>query len=83
MIRYLFIHLEVQDGDRRHYHRILHTTKASNLNFAVERCVSTYWGYGKADKQSRWWNYGECSGRLKSFTELTKEEYEMLTYLFT
>jgi len=81
-MRYLFIQLEIQDGERVHDHRVLHTTKAIDLNFAVERYVSTYWGYGEVDKQSRWWDYGECTGRLKSFTELTKEEYEMLDYLF-
>ena len=81
-MRYLFIHLEIQDGERRHNHRVLHITKADNLNFAVERYVSTYWGYGKVDKSSRWWDYGECAGRLKSFTELTKGEYDMLNYLF-
>lgn len=81
-MRYLFIHLEIQDGDRRHSHKVLHITNAINLNFTVERYISTFWGYGKIDKQSRWWNYGECAGRLKSFTELTKEEYDMLNYLF-
>jgi len=82
MIRYLFIHLEVKDGERTHNHRVLHTTRAKDLNFAVERYVSTFWGFGKVDKQSRWWDYGECAGRLKSFTEISREDYEMLNYLF-
>lgn len=81
-MKYLFIHLEIQDGERKHSHKVLHTTNAENLEFAVERYVSTYWGYGKADRQSRWWNYGECAGRLVSFRELDKEEYDRLTYLF-
>lgn len=82
MVKYLFIHLEVQDGERRHDHNVLHTTKASNIDFAAERYVSTFWGYGTRSKNSDWWDYGECAGRLKSYKELTKEEFEWLTNLF-
>lgn len=81
-MRYVFINLEIQDGERNHVHRVLHITRTKNLDFAVKRYVSTFWGYGKVDKLSGWWDYGECAGRLKTFTELTKEEYEKLNHLF-
>ena len=51
-IKYLFIHLEIQDGERRHDHKVLHITTAKNLNFAVEKYVATFWGYGKIDKKT-------------------------------
>jgi hypothetical protein len=52
--KYLYIYLVVQDGERRHDHKVLHITKANNLAFAAERYVSTFWGYGKVNKESRW-----------------------------
>ena len=76
--KYLYIHLVIQDGERRHDHKVLHITRASNLAFAAERYVSTFWGYGKADKESKWWDYGECSGKLKTYQELTKREFNFL-----
>jgi hypothetical protein len=82
MRKYLLINLEIQDGERNHVHRVLYTTTAKNCNFAVERYVSTYWGEGKIDKLSGWWNYGECEGRLINFFEITKETYNYLEFLF-
>ena len=77
-LKHLFIHIEVQDGERRHDHKVLHCTTAKNINFVAERYVSTFWGHGKVDKKSRWWDYGDCSGRLKHVEELTSTEYEIL-----
>ena len=79
-MRYLLINLEVQDGERRHQHRCLHQTNAKNLDFAVQRYVSTFWGYGTHD--SGWWNYGECMGRVVNYHEITKDEYKRLAELF-
>ena len=76
--KYLFIHLKVQDGDRIHDHKILHSTKALNIQLAAERYVSRYWGFGKIDKATRWWDYGECSGKLVKVKELTKEQFDLL-----
>lgn len=77
-LKHLFIHIEVQDGERRHDHKVLHCTTAKNINFAAEKYVSTFGGYGKVDKKSRWWNYGGWAGRLKHVEELTSTEYEIL-----
>ncbi len=77
-LKHLFIHIEVQDGERRHDHKVLHCTTAKNINFAAERYVSTFLGYSKVDKESRWWDYGDCLGRLKHVEELTSTEYEIL-----
>ena len=77
-LKYLFIHIEIQDGERRHDHKVLHCTTAKNIKFSAERYVATFWGHGEVDKESRWWNYGECTGRLKRVEELTLAEYETL-----
>ena len=76
-MKYLFIHIEVQDGERKHDHKVLHTTNANNIEFSAQRYVSTYWGKGKREDNWWWWN-NEFAGRLYSVTELTLEEYEIL-----
>ena len=76
-LRYLFIHIEVRDGEREHDHKVLHTTKATNLEFAAQRYVASYWGWGKRDKNWWWWN-GEIMGRLASWKELTERDYNLL-----
>ncbi|HRT02647.1 MAG TPA: hypothetical protein P5513_01755 [Candidatus Diapherotrites archaeon] len=78
MNKYLFIHLEVQDGTRRHDHRVLHITKAKNINFAAERYVSTFWGYSSRPFKGDWWYTSEISLRLKRVVKLTKSEYKLL-----
>jgi hypothetical protein len=78
MVKYLFIHLEVQDGERRHDHRVLHTTKAKNINFAAERYVATFWGYSSRPFKGDWWHVGEIALRLKRVVKLTKSEYNLI-----
>jgi len=56
-------------------------TKAKDLDFVVQRYVSTFWGYSTLD--NGWWNYGECMGRAINYHELTKQEYDRLTELFS
>lgn len=42
----LFIHIEIQDGERVHDHKVITTTKCECTEFAVDWYVSHYWGYG-------------------------------------
>ena len=81
MERYLFIHLSIREGERQHDHRVLHTTKAKNINFAAERYVSTYWGWGEREDDF-WWFHGEIIGELVKVVELTKTEYDLMREIF-
>ena len=83
-LKYLFIHIKIQDGEREHDHRVLHTTYANNLDFAVERYVASFWGWGeRLHNDDVWyWNGGEFAGRLESYKELSKKEYYKINKLF-
>lgn len=83
-MKYIFIQLAIQDGEREHTHRIVHTTNAKNLAFAVERYASTYWGYSELDKSSKCWYAfgGEISIKVENWKELTQEEYKLINKLF-
>ena len=81
MKKHLFIKLTVRDGEREHDHKVLHTTKANNINFAGQRYVSTFWGRGEREDDF-WWFDGEITARLEKVVQITKDEYERLSYLF-
>ena len=77
-IKYLFIHLKVREGEREHDHKILHTTKCENLDFAAEYYVAHFWG--DADRVNDSWEAwgGEIVITLQRHKELTEEEYNYL-----
>ncbi len=77
--KHLLITLEVQDGEHRHTHRVLHTTRAKNIGFAGERYVSTYYE-NFAYRNDVWWNFngGTIAVRLERVVELSYEQVEML-----
>ena len=77
---HLFIHLVIQDGERQHDHKVLHTTKCKNLDFAVEWYVAHFWGLGERwFNDDRWFFWGgEIAGELKSYSELTEDEFNIL-----
>ena len=80
-IKYLFIEIEIYEGDRVHNHRVLHTTNGNNIMFAANRYVSTYWGYGDRDGEY-WWFHGEIIGKLVKVKELTKDQFDVLNDVF-
>lgn len=84
MERYLLIQLKVQEGEREHTHRVLHTTKAKNLDFAAERYVASFWGDSYLDKDADCWyaHGGEIAMELITYRELTESEYKYLSDLF-
>ena len=82
-MRHLLITLEVQDGERRHTVRNLHTTKANDINFAAERYAASYWGHGTRDNCDEWWWInGEFAIRVFSCVELSKADYVTLSKAF-
>ncbi len=81
MKKHLFIKLLVQDGERQHDHRVLHTTKAKNIEFAAQRYLSTFWGNGKREDDF-WWFDNVITARLEKVVEISKKEYDRLFALF-
>ena len=83
-MKYLFITLDVQDGERKHTHRILHTTNAKDIEFAAQRYVANFWGYGERQNKEDdyWWVNGEITCRLYSVVELTEAEYKLMSEIF-
>ena len=80
-MRYLLINLEVREGERVHDHHCLHGTEGKNINFAAERYVSTFWGYGERE-DNQWWFHGEIIIKLESVVEISKHEHDLMSVLF-
>ena len=83
-MKYLLIHLEVQDGERRHDHRCLHTTNAKSIEFAAQKYAAGFWGWGErySKEDDYWWVNGEITIKMKNVTELSEREYKFLSDLF-
>ncbi len=82
-MKYLFITLEVQDGEHRHTHRILHTTRCKNIQFAAQRYASTFWGVG--ERTDNWWyvQSGTMAIRVAHVNEITEYEYKVMSAIFS
>lgn len=82
MLRYLFITLDVRDGERTHTHRVLHTTRCKNINFAAEYYAARFWG--DARREDCGWSAwgGEILIEVSKVVELTLSDYENLSSLF-
>lgn len=82
MLRYLFITLDVHEGERVHTHRVLHTTECKNIDFAAEYYAAHFWGYSSREDYgwSAWG--GEIFIEVSKVTELIPSEYEYLSSLF-
>jgi hypothetical protein len=85
-MKHLLITLKIQDGEREHTHRCLHTTTGNNVQFAAQHYASNYWGEGERDKilsKDRWWFFGgEIAVLVESVTELTENEFKLMDEIF-
>ena len=82
-MKYLYIRLEVQDGEREHTHHCLHITKAENIIFAAERYAASFWGKSTHDEDGKWHTEGDqMIIEYKKVEELTKKQYNFLNSLF-
>lgn len=81
-MKYLFIELEIQDGEREHTHRVLETTNCKNINFAAEYYAAHYWGYSENDNGAWYAHAGEIAIECVDVKELTKSEYDFVYNLF-
>jgi len=84
-MKYLFITLDVQDGERKHTHRILHATRGNNIEFAAQRYVSNFWGFGERQNKEDdfWWFFGEITCRLSNVVEISEYEYNLMSGIFS
>ena len=81
--KYLFITLSIRDGEREHTHRVLHTTKCKNIDFAAEYYAAHFWGESELC-DGAWYAWGgEIAIKLDSVKQITYPEYQYLNELFT
>jgi len=81
-MKYLYIELDVQDGERRHTHSCLHTTTGKNINFAAERYAYTFWGK-PVGHNDEWWDLNDIAIRVSNIKELTKKEFYFMDNIIT
>ena len=84
-MKYLFITLDVQDGERKHTHRVLHTTPGENIEFAAQRYVAAFWGWGERynTEDDFFWFNGEITCKLSNVVELSEYEYKLMSRIFS
>ena len=81
-MKYLFIELKIQDGEREHTHRVLHTTNAKNIQFAAQRYAAQYWGKSELSFKAWFTHGGEIAIEVSDVKELTKFEYDLMYKFF-
>ncbi len=86
--RFLFIAITVQDGENTHDHRVTYLTSGDNINFAAERYVAKYYGFGErqmkncGDKETWYFHGGTIAAKLHKVVEVDSETYRKLNELF-
>ena len=83
-MKYLFIVLNTQDGEREHTSRsLLQIADTEDIEESAELYASEYW-CGKSepiDENGYYWVSGEFAVRLSFVREITKSEYKLLSAL--
>ena len=81
-IKYLFIDLEVREGERTHNHRVLIQTKLENVADAVEDYASDYWGESTKEENFFMACNDEISIRVRKYKLLDKKTYDIMHDIF-
>ena len=84
-MKYLFIILEIQDGEREYEYRLITTTNCKNILFAAEWYAAHFWGIGEkySKEDDFWWFDNEITIRLAKVEEITDKQYQYLNELFS
>lgn len=81
-IKYLFIELEVREGERTHNHRVLFQTKLDNVVDAVDDYASNYWGESTKEGDFFMACNDEISIRICKYKLLDKKTYDIMHDIF-
>ena len=86
-IKYLFIILEVQDGEHCHTHKVLHTTRCKSIEFAAQYYAAHFWGYSGnvGSKNHPKWEVeqGYPIIEVRKIEQVDKESFNNLSKLFS
>lgn len=82
-MKYLFITLEIQDGEHEHTHRVL-TTCADEKNVleAADDYAKDYWGDSEKEDDRYLFDGGGIALRVYDVEVLSEFEYNLLTKIF-
>lgn len=81
-MKYYFIELSVQDGEREHTHRVLTQSRNPDKNKVATDYAANFWGDSEeVDGGFEAWG-GEILIKVSKVLELTKEEFEFVYELF-
>ena len=91
MIKYIFLKLNVRDGEIEHTHKILLETKCNNIDFAVAWYAAHFYGENWYNEVPSYHNdrcklsdvywfqiHGEVCISVDSYTELSKRHYNLM-----
>ena len=81
-LRYIFISLEIVDGEKTYYNTTVIATKAMNLEFAANWYAAHFFGESESERSQndvKWWDeFMERLVSVSSWKEITESEFNVL-----
>ena len=82
-MKYLFITLNVQDGENKHTHRVLHVSQGTDIKFIAQWYAAHFYGTEAERNDDRWeFQAGSIAVELENVIELSLFEYQLMNRLF-
>ena len=83
-MKYLFITLNVQDGENKHTHRVLHSTNGTDIIFVAQWYAAHFYGTEAERNDDRWeFQAGSIAVELENVQEITEFEYNLMSDMFS